>query len=196
MGPLIPLGIIGENWNNVIALLIGMAFGFILESSGFSSSRKLAGVFYGYDFVVLKVFFTAATTAAVGLLYFSYLGWIDMSLVYINPAYIPSTIVGGVIMGLGFIMGGYCPGTSYCAVSIGKIDAMVFSVSMFVGIFIFSEFYPMLEGFYNSGFLGNVTVYESLGLSAGIFTLALILIALGAFVMAHFVERKVKKVDY
>jgi len=196
MGPLIPLGIIGENWNNVIALLIGMAFGFILESSGFSSSRKLAGVFYGYDFVVLKVFFTAATTAAVGLLYFSYLGWIDMSLVYINPAYIPSTIVGGVIMGLGFIMGGYCPGTSYCAVSIGKIDAMVFSVSMFVGIFIFSEAYPLLENFYNSGFLGSPTVYESLGLSAGIFTLALILIAMGAFVMAHFVEKKVKKVDY
>lgn len=196
MGPLIPLGIIGENWNNLIALLIGMAFGFILESSGFSSSRKLAGVFYGYDFVVLKVFFTAATTAAVGLLYFSYLGWIDMSLVYINPAYIPSTIVGGVIMGLGFIMGGYCPGTSYCAVSIGKIDAMVFSFSMFVGIFIFSEFYPLLEGFYNSGFMGDITIYESLGLSAGIFTLALILIALGAFVMAHFVEKMVKKVDY
>jgi len=196
MGPLIPLGIIGENWNNVIALLIGMAFGFILESSGFSSSRKLAGVFYGYDFVVLKVFFTAAITAAVGLLYFGYLGWIDLSLVYINPAYIPSTIVGGVMMGLGFIMGGYCPGTSYCAVSIGKIDAMVFSVSMFVGIFIFSEAYPLLENFYNSGFLGSPTVYESLGLSAGIFTLALILIALGAFVMAHFVEKKVKKVDY
>lgn len=196
MGPLIPLGIIGENWNNLIALLIGMAFGFILESSGFSSSRKLAGVFYGYDFVVLKVFFTAAITAAVGLLYFGYLGWIDMSLIYFNPAYIPSTIVGGVIMGVGFIMGGYCPGTSYCAVSIGKIDAMVFSVSMFVGIFIFSEAYPLLENFYNAGFLGSPTVYESLGISAGIFTLALILIALGAFVMAHFVEKKVKKVDY
>ncbi len=44
----------------IIAILIGIAFGFILEASGFSSSRKLAGVFYGYDFAVLKVFFTAA----------------------------------------------------------------------------------------------------------------------------------------
>ncbi len=73
---------------------------------------------------------------------------------------------------------------------------MVFSFSMFVGIFIFAESYPIMEGFYDSGFMGDITVYESLGLSAGIFTLALILMALGAFVMAHFVERKVKKVDY
>ena len=60
MGPLIPNGIIPEEWNSIIAILIGIAFGFILEASGFSSSRKLAGVFYGYDFAVLKVFFTAA----------------------------------------------------------------------------------------------------------------------------------------
>ena len=66
MGPLIPYGIIGAQWDLVIALLIGIAFGFVLESSGFSSSRKLAGVFYGYDFTVLRVFFTAAITATHG----------------------------------------------------------------------------------------------------------------------------------
>jgi len=196
MGPLIPSNIIDPSWNNVIALLVGGAFGFILESSGFSSSRKLAGVFYGYDFVVLKVFFTAAITAALGLYYFQYLGWINMSLVYINPTYVASTIVGGVIMGLGFIMGGYCPGTSYCAAGIGKIDAIVFSVAMLFGILIFSEFYPLLEGFYNSGFLGNVTVYEVLGLPVGWFMIILIVVALGAFFVTSLIQDKVKEVDY
>jgi len=38
-GPLIPMGIIGQGWDLVIALLIGMAFGYVLESAGFSSSR-------------------------------------------------------------------------------------------------------------------------------------------------------------
>ena len=51
MGPLIPNGVIPGEWSYIIALLIGLAFGYILEASGFSSSRKLAGVFYGYDFV-------------------------------------------------------------------------------------------------------------------------------------------------
>ncbi len=196
MGPLIPLNIIDPSWNNVIALIVGIAFGFILESSGFSSSRKLAGVFYGYDFVVLKVFFTAAITAAVGLYYFAYMGWVDMSFVYINPTYVSSAIVGGVIMGLGFIMGGYCPGTSYCAAAIGKIDAIVFSAAMLVGILIFSEFYPLLESFYNANFLGNITVFETLGMTAGWFLLILIVIALGAFYVTSLIQEKVKKVDY
>ncbi len=196
MGPLIPLNVIDPSWNNVIALIVGIAFGFILESSGFSSSRKLAGVFYGYDFVVLKVFFTAAITAAVGLYYFAYMGWVDMSFVYINPTYVSSAVVGGVIMGLGFIMGGYCPGTSYCAAAIGKIDAIVFSTAMLVGILIFSEFYPMLESFYNANFLGNITVFETLGMTAGWFLLILIVIALGAFYVTSLIQEKVKKVDY
>lgn len=196
MGPLIPLDIIDSSWNNVFALLIGIGFGLILESSGFSSSRKLAGVFYGYDFTVLKVFFTAAITAALGIYYFGYLGWLDLSVIYINPAYIAPALVGGAIMGLGFIMGGYCPGTSYCGAAIGKIDAIVFSVAMMVGIFFFSELYPLFEKFYNSTFLGNITVYESLGIPMSIFMILLIVIALAAFYVATMIQKRVKKVEY
>ena len=82
MGPLAINEIISENTNLFLAFIIGIAFGFVLESSGFSSSRKLAGVFYGYDTVVLKVFFTGAITAMLGLLFFSLFGWIDLNLVY------------------------------------------------------------------------------------------------------------------
>ncbi|MCK7536789.1 MAG: hypothetical protein MZV63_40410 [Marinilabiliales bacterium] len=52
MGPLAPYEIISENTNFLLAFFIGIAFGWVLESSGFSSSRKLAGIFYGYDTVV------------------------------------------------------------------------------------------------------------------------------------------------
>ncbi len=190
------MDIINPGWNNVIALLIGIAFGFVLENSGFSSSRKLAGVFYGYDFTVLKVFFTAAITAALGLYYFHFVGWLDLSLVYVNPAFITSAIVGGIIMGLGFIMGGYCPGTSYCGAAIGKIDAIVFSLAMAVGIFVFSEFYPLLEGLYTANYMGSVTVYEVLGLPAAWFMLILIVVALVAFFVADQVKKRVKKVNY
>jgi len=196
MGPLIPLGIIDPNWNNVIAILIGIAFGFILESSGFSSSRKLAGVFYGYDFTVLKVFFTAAITAAIGMYYFHYLGWIDASFVFINPMYVGPAIVGGIVMGLGFIMGGYCPGTSYTGVAIGKIDAIAYSIALFFGVFIYSEFYPLYEQFSKTGFMGNITIWEVLGLSPAGFIIILIVVALGIFVAATQIQNKVKKVDY
>ncbi len=196
MGPLIPQGVISGEWNHVIALLIGVAFGFILESSGFSSSRKLAGVFYGYDFVVLKVFFTAAITAMIGLLYFDYLGWMDLSLIYINPTFLTSAIVGGVIMGVGFVMGGFCPGTSFCGAAIGKIDAIVYTGGMFIGILIFSEAFPLFENLYSAGDLGPVKVYESLGIPASWFVVGLIMIALTAFYVTGIIQKRVKKVEY
>ncbi|MCK7541525.1 MAG: hypothetical protein MZV63_66900 [Marinilabiliales bacterium] len=110
MGPLAPYEIISENTNFLLAFFIGIAFGWVLESSGFSSSRKLAGIFYGYDTVVLKVFFTGAITAMLGLLFMSLFGWVDLDLVYVNPTYLTSAIVGGVIMGAGFHHGRLLPG--------------------------------------------------------------------------------------
>lgn len=194
-GPLIPMGVIGQGWDLVIALLIGIAFGFVLESAGFSSSRKLAGVFYGYDFTVLRVFLTAAITATLGLLYFSYMGWIDMSAVYINQTYLYAVLIGGVIMGLGFITGGYCPGTSLCGVAIGKIDAMVFTGGMFLGILFFSEAFSWFESLYYASYLGPIKVYEVLGMSSGLFAMLLIIVALAAFVAARIIENRIKKAD-
>ena len=196
MGPLIVNDIISQNSNFFFAFLIGMGFGFVLESSGFSSSRKLAGVFYGYDTVVLKVFFTAAIVAMVGLLFMSLFNWIDLDLVYINPTYLWSTILGGAIMGAGFIMGGFCPGTSFCAASIGKIDAMFFIGGMLLGIFIFAEGYPLWEEFYKGSFRGTPTLSEALGFKDGVVVLGIIIVAMGMFWVGEWAEKKFPREEY
>ena len=196
MGPLIPQEIISSGWNFVIAFVIGIGFGAVLEQSGFSSSRKLAGVFYGYDTVVLKVFFTAAITGMLGLLYFSLFGWIDLNLIYVNPMFIGSAIVGGIIMGIGFIAGGFCPGTSACALAIGKLDALVFFLSMFVGIFIFAEAYPLLKSFYMSGNLGPIKLSEALGISQGLLALGVIIAAILMFWIGELAEKKFPREEY
>jgi len=196
MGPLAVNEIISENTNFFLAFIIGIGFGFVLESSGFSSSRKLAGVFYGYDMVVLKVFFTGAITAMLGLLFFSLFGWVDLGLVYINPTYLTSAIIGGIIMGAGFIMGGYCPGTSFCGASIGKIDALLFIVGLFIGVAIFGAGYNWWDELYLAKFLGSPKVSESLGLSDGVFALILIVVALGMFWAAEWAEKKFPRQEY
>lgn len=196
MGPLAINEIISENTNLFLAFLIGIGFGFVLEQSGFSSSRKLAGVFYGYDTVVLKVFFTAAITAMLGLLFFSLFGWIDLSLVYVNPTYLTSAITGGIIMGAGFIMGGYCPGTSFCGASIGKIDGMVFIGGLFIGVLVFGVGYNLWDGLYLAKFLGSPKVSDVLGLKDGVFALVLILVALGMFYVAEWAEKKFPREEY
>jgi uncharacterized protein len=196
MGPLAPNELISENTNFLFAFLIGIAFGFVLESSGFSSSRKLAGIFYGYDAVVLKVFFTGAITCMLGLLFMSLFGWIDLNLIYVNPTYLTSAIIGGVVMGAGFIMGGFCPGTSFCGAAIGKIDGMVFVAGLFLGIYGFAFTYSWWEKLYMAKYLGEPKVSTSLGLSDGLFGLFLILAALVIFRVAEWAEKKFPREAY
>ena len=196
MGPLIPNGIIPFEWNNIIAIIIGIAFGFILESSGFSSSRKLAGVFYGYDFAVLKVFFTAALVSSIGLLYMDYLGFVEMGNLYIHPTYLWGAIIGGAIMGVGFVSAGFCPGTSLCAVAIGKIDAIVYVVGIMIGIVIFAELYEVFKPLYEGFAYGNLTLDETFGISPYLFTFIFTIIAILAFVIGDIVRKRTKKVFY
>jgi len=196
MGPLIVNDFITGNTNLLFAFVIGIGFGFVLESSGFSSSRKLAGVFYGYDTVVLKVFFTAGITAMTGLLFMSLFGWIDLGYVYVNPTYLWSAIAGGVIMGVGFIMGGFCPGTSFCAAAIGKLDALVFIGGLFVGIVIFAEGYPVWEEFFKAKFLGYPKLSQLIGISDGVMALGVILMAIGAFWMGEWFEKRKIQEEY
>ena len=120
MGPFVP-DIIPDQLNLVFGLLLGIAFGFVLEQAGFSSSRKLTGLFYGRDFTVLRVFFTGAITAMIGVILLGYYGLLDTDIIYINPTYLWPAIVGGLIMGVGFVVGGYCPGTSGCGGFPGRI---------------------------------------------------------------------------
>ena len=190
MAPFAP-DLISDQLNLVVALVLGVGFGFVLEQAGFSSSRRLAGLFYGYDFTVLRVFFTAALTAMAGVLLLGSAGWLDTDAIFVNPTWLAPAFVGGIIMGVGFILGGYCPGTSICAAAIGKIDAVFFVLGGVVGVFGFGEAYPLLKHFNDSTSLGPVKVFSSLGISQGLFIVLLAAAAVGAFAAAGKVEKLV-----
>jgi rhodanese-related sulfurtransferase len=192
MGPLVP-DVLGNELNYIVALIIGIAFGFVLEQAGFSSSKKLVGVFYGYDFVVLRVFFTAAVTAMLGIITLSHFGLLDTDIIAINPTFLWSAIVGGVIMGFGFILGGYCPGTGVCAAAVGKIDGMLFMVGAMFGVLIFAEGYPWFETIYKGWNYGEIRIFDTLNMSQGAFAVLLTTVAVGAFWMTTMIETKVNK---
>ncbi len=193
MGPLLPFEIINEGWGLVIMFLIGISFGFILESAGFSSSRKLVGIFYGYDFVVLKVFFTAGLTAMIGLIFMQYFGVIDMSVVNINSNFLWSALLGGVIMGLGFILGGFCPGTSVTAAVIGKIDAWFFIIGIFIGIFIFGKFDLTFNQLFSGYYFDGEQIHNTIGMHRGWFVFFMIMMAVIAFAVGHHFENQATK---
>jgi hypothetical protein len=195
MFPLSSIISVPEWLDLLIALLIGIGFGFSLEQAGFSSSRKLAGMFYGYDTTVIKVFFTAAIVALIGSQLLSYFGLLNLNQVFVNEFYVNASIVGGVIMGAGFIMGGFCPGTGLSALSIGKIDAMVFFIGGLTGAFIFAETYPFIQNLANGSYKGPVKINEAMGISPGLFTFLLIIAAVAMFWIAEEAEKRFARPD-
>jgi magnesium-transporting ATPase (P-type) len=195
MGPISSLFQMPEWLDLLTALLIGIGFGFALEQAGFSSSRKLAGMFYGYDTTVIKVFFTAAIVALVGSQFLSYFGLLNLKQVFVNEYYVKASIIGGIIMGAGFIMGGFCPGTGLCALSIGKIDAMLYVAGGLTGAFLFAETYPMIRNIADGDYKGPVKINEVMGMSPGLFAFLLILAAVLMFWLAEKSEKKFARPD-
>src|SRR5512143_3593627 len=169
-------------WTYLVFGLIGFAFGFTLEMSGFGDSRKLAAQFYFTELTVLKVMFTAIVTAMVLLFGAVGLGILDFSQVWVNTTYIWSGVLGGLIMGVGFIIGGFCPTTSLASASTGKIDGMLFMLGGFGGAFLFGETERYFDHWYNNaGYYGRLTLDQALGVSAPALVLIIVLVALAMF---------------
>lgn len=171
-----------------LAVVFGFAFGFVLERAGFGDANKLAAQFYLTNMRVLKVMFSAIVTAMLGLVLFRLLGVLDMSQVFINPTHLGAQTVGGLVFGVGFVLGGHCPGTSVVAAAAGRINGLVFLVGVALGALGYAGVYPKLERFANAG--GETRLLtDFLGLPYGVVALLVTLMAVGMFAGGEWVER-------
>jgi thiosulfate/3-mercaptopyruvate sulfurtransferase len=184
------LDALGSSKAFLAALLIGVAFGFFLERAGFGSSRKLTGVFYFTDMAVIKVMFTAVITAALGLACCITLGWVTIDGIYLMPTVYWAYIVGGLIFGVGFVMGGWCPGTAAAGLASGKVDALIFLLGAVIGSALFNEMFSMVKPLYHAGQRGVVFVYDTLGISRGAFNILLSIAAVIMFWGCEWIERR------
>ena len=189
--PFYKFGLFGDEASFIIAFVIGIGFGFFLERAGFGSGRKLAAQFYFRDLSVLKVMFTAIITAMTGVYLLSRLGMMDLSLVYLVPTFLVPQIVGGLLLGVGFVIGGYCPGTSCVSAVTGHIDGMVYLVGMIAGLLGFAEVYPYVQNYAHMTPMGQITLAKLFNLPYGLLVFAVVLMALGAFMAAEWAEKKV-----
>jgi len=190
MAPFYKYGFFGDEMSLVLAFVIGIGFGFFLERAGFGSARKLAAQFYLYDMSVFKVMFTAIVTAMLGVTYLGWIGWLDLSLVYLVPTYFVPQIVGGLVLGVGFVVGGYCPGTSVASLATGRVDGMVYAGGILAGTLVYAEVYPWIKDFVNSNGMGQITLPEVLHLPWGVIVFAVVVIAVAGFSAATVIERR------
>lgn len=192
-GPFYEYGWIGEEASLIFALVTGVAFGFFLERAGLGSARKLSAQFYLRDLTVFKMMFTAIITAMVGVFWLNWFGLLQADLIYLTPTFVWPQLIGGLVFGVGFIIGGYCPGTSCVASATGSLDGVMNVFGLLVGILLFGELYPMIESFYTAGAMGQITLVEYFGIREGFMVFLLVAMAFAGFWASEILERKFGK---
>lgn len=176
------------------ALVIGTAFGFVLERAGFGRAQILVAQFYGTRMTVYRTMFTAVVTAALGTTLLSAVGLLDLKAVVVNyPTFLWPMIVGGLLVGAGFVVSGYCPGTSVVAAASGKLDGAVTVLGVVLGTVLYAEVQPALGGFHESGKLGTVLLYDLLHLPALVLAVLVAGVALLTFKGAAKIEALVAR---
>jgi uncharacterized membrane protein YedE/YeeE len=193
--PYFELGYFGARGALVAALVIGVAFGWCLESAGMGSARKLAGQFYLTDLTVFKVMFSAIITAMLGLFWLGRLGVVDISRIYVPETYLLPQLVGGVIFGVGFALGGLCPGTSCVAAATGRLDGVALVLGMWSGVLATGLFFPALSRFYERTPRGVLTLPQIAHLPYAVAVLLVVLAALGGFAAADRIEARARAVS-
>jgi uncharacterized membrane protein YedE/YeeE len=186
--PFTEFGIMGAAASAFAALVIGMAFGFILERSGLGSARKLMGQFDLSDLTVFKVMFSAIITAMLGLFWLSRIGFLDLSKVYLPETFLVPQLLGGVVFGTGFALAGLCPGTSCVSAATGRLDGLAVVIGMFAGVLATGLALPRLQALYNATSRGGFTLPRLTGLSDGAVVFVIVAIALAGFAVAERIE--------
>ncbi|MEO8513745.1 MAG: YeeE/YedE thiosulfate transporter family protein [Ignavibacteria bacterium] len=188
MLPIDVIAVLGKFGGYAVFVLIGIGFGVSLELAGFGDSRRLAAQFYLKDMTVLKTMFTAIVVAALLIFLSAAVGILDFTQISVTQTFLWPGIIGGLIMGVGFIVGGYCPGTSLVSVASFKIDGLFFLIGTILGAGFFGESLPAFEDFWNSSFTDRYLVSDWLGWSIGATLFAVTLMALVMFYGAEKVE--------
>lgn len=185
--------IAAHDWALVGALILGLGFGVVLERAGFGRALKLTAQFYLTDMSVFKVMFGAVVTAALGVVLLDGLDLVSLRAiteVAASETFVWPMALGGFVLGVGFVVSGYCPGTSIVGWASGHIDGMLTVVGVFLGSWLFAETYDWVKPFHLSGSRGMWMVYDWLGVPPALLVGVVAIVAIGLFVGAEAVERR------
>lgn len=172
----------------IIAVLVGLAFGWSLEQAGLGDAQKLSGQFYLRDFTVVKVMFSAILTAMLGLFWLGRLGLVDLAALYVPETWLVPQIVGGLLFGAGFVLSGLCPGTACVATAAGRGDGLATVGGLFAGILLTGLAWPSIEGFADTTAYGVFTLPRLTGLPYGVVVAVITGLGIGAFAIIERVE--------
>jgi len=141
----------------LIGLLLGIAFGFLLQRGGATRYGVIIGQLMLEDFTVVKIMLSAVVVGTLGVHLMKSIGLAEL---HVKPGSVGTSLIGGLIFGAGFATLGYCPGTIAGAVGQGSMDALLGGVvGILIGSGVLAALYPRLSrGVMAVGDFGDVTL--------------------------------------
>ena len=158
--------------SNLIGFIIGVLFGASLFLGGLADPDKIIGTLRLKDFHALR---TIVVFVLVGMLGTWILNLAGVAHFSVKPAAMLSILIGGALLGIGFGLTGYCPGTGLACAAAGRIDAMVTVLGMFFGALVFILIYPAIVAPIDAiANLGKILLPETTGISRTAWILAFV----------------------
>jgi len=145
------------------ALLVGIGMGALLQRVGASSPLLILRNLRLENLSIIK--FMATTIAVGAMVAYGLSAFVPMNF-DIKPLYLVGVAVGGVIFGVGFAVGGYCPGTCVVGAGEGRKDAWFAIAGGIVGALAFTLlFETVITPLVKVADFGKITLAGALGTS-------------------------------
>lgn len=120
----------------ILAIVLGTLFGFVLHRVGASNPQRIIDMLRLKDFHLMKAILFGIAVASALLFVGMTIGIIEPSHLSVKTSYW-GVIGGGFILGLGWAIAGYCPGTGVAALGDGRKDALFFIFGGLIGALIY-----------------------------------------------------------
>ena len=128
----------------LLAIFIGTYFGFVLQKIGASNSDKIINMLRLKDFHLMKTIFLGIGLSSLVLFTILALGGSEYIHFSIKSAYI-GVIIGGALLGFGWAISGFCPGTAVVSAGEGNRESFFFILGGILGTFIYMLSYSSIK---------------------------------------------------
>ena len=127
-----------------LAILLGLLFGFVLQKIGAANPENIINMLRLKDFHLMKAILLGIGISSAALFILLAVGAIDTGHMSVKSSYL-GVIIGGGLLGFGWAISGFCPGTSLVGAGAGRKDALVFIIGGMVGAFIYMLSFEYLK---------------------------------------------------